>query len=54
MQLSLEVDAHLLDRLAQGSLVSMDVGDVEGVDVNIGCWAQARAALTFLSTSAPG
>ena len=34
MQLSLEGDAHLLGRLAQGSLVGMDAGGMEGVDVN--------------------
>ena len=36
MQLSVESDAHQLDRLAQGSLVSMAVDGVEGVDVNGG------------------
>ena len=36
MQLSLEGDAHLFGRLAQGSLVGMDVGGMEGVDVNWG------------------
>ena len=36
MQLSLEGDTHLLGRLAQGSLVGMGVGSMEGVDVNWG------------------
>ena len=36
MQLSLEGDAHLLGRLAQGSLVGMGVSGMEGVDVNWG------------------
>ena len=36
MQLSLEGDTHLLGRLAQGSLVGMGVGSIEGVDVNWG------------------
>ena len=36
MQLSLEGDAHLLGRLAQGSLVGMGVSGKEGVDVNRG------------------
>ena len=36
MQLSLEGDAYLLGRLAQGSLVSMGVSGMEGVDVNWG------------------
>ena len=34
MQLSLEGDAHLLGRLAHGSLVGMGVSGMEGVDVN--------------------
>ena len=34
MQLSLEGDAHLLGRLAQGSLVGIDVSGMEGVDIN--------------------
>ena len=34
MQLSLEGDAHLFDRLAQGSLVGKGVSGMEGVDVN--------------------
>ena len=33
MQLSLEVDAHLPGRLAQGSLVGMGVSGLEGIDV---------------------
>ena len=36
MQLSVESDTHELDRLAQGSLVSMAVDGVESVDVNGG------------------
>ena len=36
MQLSLEGDAHLLGRLAQGSLVGMGVSGMEGVDANWG------------------
>ena len=36
MQISLEGDAHLLGRLAQGSLVGMGVSGMEGVDVNWG------------------
>ena len=36
MQLSLESGAHLLGRLAQGSLVGMGVSGMEGVDVNWG------------------
>ena len=36
MQLSLEGDAHLLGRLAQGSLVGMGVSGMEGVNVNWG------------------
>ena len=36
MQLSLEGDAHLLGRLAQGSLVGMGVRGMEGIDVNWG------------------
>ena len=36
MQLSLEGDAHLLGHLAQGSLVGMGVGGMEGIDVNWG------------------
>ena len=36
VQLSLEGDAYLLGRLAQGSLVGMDVSGMEGVDVNWG------------------
>ena len=36
MQLSLDDDAHLLGRLAQGSLVGMGMSDMEGVDVNWG------------------
>ena len=36
MQLSLEGDTHLLDRLAQGSLAGMGVSGMEGVDVNWG------------------
>ena len=34
MQLSLEGDAHLLGRLAQGTLVDIDASGMEGVDVN--------------------
>ena len=33
MRLFLEGDAHLLGRLAQGSLVDMGVSGMEGVDV---------------------
>ena len=36
MQLSLEGDAHLLGRLARGSLVGMGVSGIEGIDVNWG------------------
>ena len=36
MQLSLEGGVHLLDCLAQGSLVGMGVSGMEGVDVNWG------------------
>ena len=36
MQLSLEGDAHLLGRLAQGSPVGMGVSGMEGVDVSWG------------------
>ena len=36
MQLSLESDAHLLGRLAQGSLVGMGMSGMEGVDVDWG------------------
>ena len=36
MQLPLEGDAYLFDRLAQGSLVDMGVSGMDGVDVNGG------------------
>ena len=36
MELSLEGDAHLLGRLAQGSLVGMGVSGMEGVNFNWG------------------
>ena len=62
MRLSLEGDAHLLGRLAQGSLVGMDVSGMEGVDVNWGtlvAWLLASSpgattVLAFSSLGAPG
>ena len=59
MQLSLKGDAHLLGRLALGSLLGIDVSGVEGVDVNwgtpvTGLMSGAIIALTFSSLSVPG
>ena len=58
MQLFFDGDAHLLGRLAQGSLVSMGVGGVEGVDMNegtpvAGLRPGANIALVFSPTDAP-
>ena len=42
MELSLEGDAHLIGRLAQGSLVGIGVSGLKGVDVN---WGTSIAGL---------
>ena len=64
MQLSIAGDVHLLGRLVQGFLVSMNVGGVEDVDANGGTpvvglrlgrkCQMVNMALTLSSTSGTG